>query len=96
MLEVLFEDMKSIFGSLFRSAFVAISIFLTTMIYGEDINLQFSYEIPNEVYEYEAGDTVEFTIKCENTGKAFETVHWHSSGPWVSATVSHKNENGDN
>lgn len=96
MIAILFDDIKSVATSFFRSTFIALSIFLTTMIYGEDVKLNLSYEMPNEVYEYEAGDTVEFTIKCENTGKAFET--WFpcdDEGHWMEASVYQKDENGD-
>lgn len=96
MISILFDDIKGVATSFFRSTFIALSIFLTTMIYGEDVKLNLSYEIPNEVYEYEAGDTVEFTIKCENTGKAFET--WFpcdDEGHWMEASVYQKDENGD-
>ena len=96
MLKVLFSDMKSIFTSLYRTAFITISIFLTTMIYGENVNLQLSYEIPDAVYEYQAGDTVEFTVKCENIGKAFETnFNADDYGHWVRASIYQKDENGN-
>ena len=89
------KNLAGEFVDLLKSASLILTIFLTTMIYGENVNLQLSYEIPDAVYEYQAGDTVEFTVKCENEGKAFETTFWAGEGPWVQATVYHKYENGN-
>ena len=89
------KNLAGEFVDLLKSASLILTIFLTTMIYGENVNLQFSYEIPDAVYEYQAGDTVEFTVKCENKGKAFETYQCGSSGPWVEASIYQKDENGN-
>lgn len=90
------KNLAGEFVDLLKSASLILTIFLTTMIYGEDVNLQLSYEIPDAVYEYQAGDTVEFTVKCENEGKAFETrFDDDDNGHWVQATVYQKDENGN-
>lgn len=86
MLEILFKDIKGELSYMWRIVFVTVSIFLTTMIYGENVNLQFDCEIPNAVYEYEVGDTVELTATVKNNGKAFETYTDHTEN-WIKYTV---------
>jgi hypothetical protein len=93
MLEVLFKDIKGEISYIWRIVFITVSIFLTTMIYGENINLQFDCETPNAVYEYEAGDTVEIVATVRNEGKAFETREY--GWDWVKVSVYQKDENGN-
>lgn len=95
MLENLFKDIKGEISYIWRIVFITVSIFLTTMIYGENINLQFDCEIPNAVYEYEAGDTVEIKATVRNEGKAFETLIQADDWTWVRANVYQKDENGE-
>lgn len=43
------KNLAGEFVGLLKSASLILTIFLTTMIYGENINLQLSYEIPDAV-----------------------------------------------
>ena len=94
MLENLFKDIKGEITYISRTIFIAVSIFLTTMIYGDNINLQFDCEIPNAVYEYEAGDTVEIVAIIRNEGRAFETLIRDYYWTWAKVNVYQKDENG--
>ncbi len=90
-----FESIKGELSYMFRTAFIAVSIFLTTFIYGESINLQIDCEIPNGVCEYEVGDTVELKATIENKGKAFETRFEADDWTWAKATVYQQDEEGN-
>ena len=94
MVDPLYKEIAQEIGAIFRNVFIAVSIFLTTMIYGDNINLQFDCEIPNAVYEYEAGDTVEIVATIRNEGKAFETLISADDWTWAKVNVYQKDENG--
>lgn len=53
--------------------FIAVYLFFAGLIYGEEpVKLEFSYDIPSEVYVYEPGDTIEINVTVKNVGRPFE------------------------
>lgn len=53
--------------------FIAVYLFFAGFIYGDEpVKLEFSYDIPSEVYVYEPGDTVEINVTVKNVGRPFE------------------------
>ena len=50
-----------------------IILFFAGFIYGDaPIDLQFTYDIPSAVYEYEAGDIIKIHAVTENVGRPFK------------------------
>ena len=50
-----------------------IILFFAGFIYGDaPIDLQFTYDIPSAVYEYEAGDIIKIHASAENVGRPFK------------------------
>ncbi|MBQ7294873.1 MAG: hypothetical protein IJW86_01640 [Clostridia bacterium] len=66
---------------------VAISLFFAGILYGDaPVNMKFTCEVPSQVYEYEAGDTIELMITSENVGRPFMgLIKVHA--PMVSVSV---------
>lgn len=56
-----------------QAFFIAVYLFFAGFIYGDEpVKLEFSYDIPSEVYVYEQGDTVEINVTVKNVGRPFE------------------------
>lgn len=56
-----------------EALFIAVYLFFAGFIYGDEpVKLEFSYDIPSEVYVYEPGDSVEINVTVKNVGRPFE------------------------
>ena len=56
-----------------EALFIAIYLFFAGFIYGDEpVKLEFTYDIPSEIYVYESGDKFEFEITVRNTGRPFK------------------------
>lgn len=59
--------------STITAVLIAISLFFTGIIYGDaPVEMKITYDIPSQIYEYEAGDEVEIKIIEENVGRSFK------------------------
>ena len=53
--------------------FIAIYLFFAGIVYGDEpVKLEFSYDIPSDVYIYEPGDKFELDITVKNVGRPFK------------------------
>lgn len=56
-----------------QAFFIAVYLFFAGFIYGDEpVKLEFSYDIPSEVYVYAPGDRVEINVTVKNVGRPFE------------------------
>lgn len=54
------------------SVVTTVVIFFGGIFYGDaPVDMKFTCEVPSQVYEYEAGDTVELSVTSKNVGRPF-------------------------
>ncbi len=63
-----------------EALFIAIYLFFAGFIYGDEpVKLEFTYDIPSEIYIYEPGDAVEINLTVKNVGRPFKESTYFSN-----------------